>query len=152
MQNGKKSLNKHMREILGNTDTPDSVSARVGSNVNWLPNKWLVTDYPSNRITYLSRAKWNAQRRQYECFLQLDWFTNQRNEKLCDLMVGHTLEKLGLDVENQILACEIPHQDWAGTNVSLPMELHLVEGPETGPNTDDEVIHIWARFYLYFSN
>lgn len=157
-QNGKTSLNKHLRAIIGTasggsglSDDEKSVSQFVGVDVAWLPNQWQVTSYPSIRITYFKRATYDAARRCYKISLQIDAFTNERKDALCDRIIGKLLAKLGFDLENQILECGIPQHDWEGDQSELPeMSLDLTTGPELGPKADAEVIHLWSRFNLYF--
>lgn len=150
-QNAKKSTNRHLRTVIGDTSTEETVSHDVSTNILWLPNRWDDRDYPSIRPVYLSRGEFVASRRCYRAMLQLDTFTDQYQEMLADQTTSALLNRLGIDLDNQILGGDIPHFNWEGDQSRLQdMSLELIEGPETGPETDDEKTHIWVRFYLYF--
>lgn len=146
VQNAKTSLNKHLRPIA-----ESKVSTALSVLIAYLPAQWQVTVYPAVRVTFLTRGTFNSERNLLQMMVQLDVMTNQREDALADLIMGKVLEELGFDLENTLQACGVPHKDWKGDGAELlEMELELIEGPETGPEDDAEVTHLWCRFNLYF--
>lgn len=146
VSNAKTSLNKHVRPIV-----EGKVSTALAVVISYLVAQWQVTTYPCVRVTFLTRGTFNSQRNCLQIMLQLDVMTNQRQDSLADLIMGKVLEELGFDLENTVQECGVPHKDWKGDGAELlEMDLELIEGPETGPEDDAEVTHLWCRFNLYF--
>lgn len=148
--NSRESFHKHMRQII-----EGPLSTAVGTAVKWLPNNWNVTDYPGVRSKALDRGTPYAPRHKLRAWIQLDIFTNNKQDNLASKIAGKLLDELGFDLEAKVWECAVPQFDYH-RNRSAPeklqeMDLEWKAGPYNGPDEEENVTHLILEFWLHFN-
>lgn len=148
--NSRESFHKHMRVIV-----EGPISTKVGTPVKWLPNNWNVTDYPSVRSKFLDRGTFNKDRHKLRAWIQIDIFTNKKQDNQASQIAGKLLDELGFDLMNSIMEVAVPQKDYNRDRQNpeslQEMDLEWKEGPYGGPDEDENVTHLIIEFYMYFN-
>lgn len=147
LQNAVKSFNVHMRSIA------DEISTDLAITCEWYPgDKPEEPVYPHICGWFLRLGDPNAGRKKMKSRIQVDVFTNQRQEALARRIAGRVFKKLGIDIVNTVMECDIPQVDYENPGNPTPlheMTLEALYGWEDQSDQDPAVTHLFTEFFLF---
>ena len=146
LQNAVKSFNVRMRAVC-------AALGISGVTVTWYPEgeKPQVPTYPCVTASIIRLGTWDAGRCKLRTRIQIDVWTNDRQQALARRIAGRLLTGLGISLDSSRPACDIAQTD-SESGLSIPqreMELELRFGWEPNGDPDPAITHLFAEFDLF---